>query len=313
MPQVQSPTSAPVSLTRSTPLQISSSRIRAPTARTVTSVTPLTSTLTKPASTMPQVSISLPMKPHHLPTRKITIPGPIRAPNPKPTVFIPNSCSPVLRARIVPAAMSNPGKLCLPTQKPAGLPRVPWHHQTRGNSSMRPILQYNKVTSQIRPQAGIPIKYRLVAPPNVKPTVGSSSSPRLSRSAHTGLSVNAQVANRGHSRPSLSVSSSKLKLEHDIRPLPSILSTSETCVTASQQGSPQVWAEAGLVANSRESHRVEETSFVKGEVLEVEQLLDFVNGNYLVKWVGLSKEQSTWEAASSLNCAQLIHQFHTSK
>ena len=47
--------------------------------------------------------------------------------------------------------------------------------------------------------------------------------------------------------------------------------------------------------------------------LEVEQLLDYKDGSYLVKWVGLSKEKSTWELAGKLSCAQLIHQFHTSK
>jgi len=99
---------------------------------------------------------------------------------------------------------------------------------------------------------------------------------------------------------------------------------------------PQVWAEAGLVPNSILSTELVPGTgsiFVKREVLEeepvlpagfkrqklesndleVEQLLDHKDGSYLVKWAGLSKEQSTWEPAGKLSCAQLIHQFHTSK
>jgi len=96
-----------------------------------------------------------------------------------------------------------------------------------------------------------------------------------------------------------------------------------------------VWVEAGLVANSilsTKTNLVTDSILVKREVseesmlpagfkrqklesndLEVEQLLDYKDGSYLVKWVGLSKEQSTWESAGKLTCAQLIHQFHTSK
>ena len=95
--------------------------------------------------------------------------------------------------------------------------------------------------------------------------------------------------------------------------------------------------EAGLVANNILSNEVNldaDSIFVKREVVEeesvapaagfkrpkleldnlvAEQLLDYKDGSYLVKWVGLPKEQSTWQPAQNLDCAQLVHQFHTSK
>jgi len=178
------------------------------------------------------------------------------------------------------------------------------------------------------------------------PTSGSAT--LLSRSDTSVKTLTAQITRPGHPTPSprLTVPTTTLGSEHD-KPLPS--SSSGTSSTpASRLGSntpvkqepvdtPQVWAEAGLVANSMlNSSKLNlgtNNIFVKREVLEeesvlaagfkrqkleskdleVEQLLDYKDGSYLVKWTGLSKEQSTWEPAGKLSCAQLIHQFHTSK
>ena len=88
---------------------------------------------------------------------------------------------------------------------------------------------------------------------------------------------------------------------------------------------PQVWVEAGLIANSMLPSKLNlgtDSILVKREVsegtmlpagfkrqklesndLEVEQLLDYKDGSYLVKWVGLSKEQNTWEPVDNLAAA----------
>jgi len=202
---------------------------------------------------------------------------------------------------------------------------------------MRPVLQYSK--AQNRLQVGAPVKFRLIVPPNAVPTSGSAT--QLSRSVASVQTLNAQINKPGQSSPQLMVPSATLRMEHgkplsSSSPGPSTPASTNTPVKQEPVDTPHVWAEAGLVANNILSSEIDlgtDTMVVKREVLEeetvlpagckrlkleskdleAEQLLDYKDGSYLVKWAGLAKEQSTWEAADNLNCAQLIHQFHTSK
>ena len=210
-------------------------------------------------------------------------------------------------------------------------------HPTRGTLPKRPVLQYSK--AQNRQQDGTPAQFRLRIPPNAVPIAGSAT--QLSRSVPSVQGLNAQIDKPGQSSPQLVVPSATLRMEYckplsSSSPGPSTLASTNTPLKQEPVDTLQVWAEAGLVTNNILSSEVDlgtDTMVLKREVLEeesalpvgckrlkleskgleAEQLLDYKDGSYLVKWTGMAKEQSTWEAADNLNCAQLIHQFHTSK
>jgi len=330
-----------VSITKSpsTVAKIGSFKVRAATVRLMT---PLPS-MTNPASTKTPISKPPPRKPCPRPRNPQLV---ARATIPKPMVLTSNLRTPVLKSRNATALESYPGNPSLDQQQnPAALVRGPQLilKPTGGTlPQMRPVLQYRKVSSQNRLQVGTTAELRPRFPPNAVPTSGSAT--QWSRSVTSFQTLNAQNTRPGHPTPRLTVPTAPLRSEHD-KPLPS--SSSGASTPASRLGSntpvkqepidtPQVWAEAGLVSNSILSTELVPGTgsiFVKREVLEeepvlpagfkrqklesndleVEQLLDHKDGSYLVKWAGLSKEQSTWEPAGRLSCAQLIHQYHTSK
>ena len=213
--------------------------------------------------------------------------------------------------------------------------RVPYLHPTRGTLPVRPVLQYRKASSQNRLQVGTPLQFRLRAPPpNAVPTAGSVD--RLNRSVKSEETLNNvdEITKPDQPIPRLTLPTATARSVHN-KPLSTSSSGPSTPASVKLEPvePPQVWAEAGLVANNKLNLGTD-TIFVKREVLEeesvlpaggwkrlkleakeleAEQLLEYKDGSYLVKWVGLSLEQSTWEPAVNLNCAQLVHQFHTSK
>ena len=202
---------------------------------------------------------------------------------------------------------------------------------------MRPVLQYSKASSQNRLQVGTTVKLE-VPPPNGVSTAGSDF--RLDRSVKgVEMPSNAvEITKPGRPIQRLTMTTATVRSVHD-KPLPSSSSGPSTPVSVKVEPmeTTQVWALAGLIANNILSNEVNldaDSIFVKKEVFEeesmlpaagfkrpkleldnlvAEQLLDYKDGSYLVKWVGLPKEQSTWQAAQNLDCAQLVHQFHTSK
>jgi len=287
-------------------------------------ITPLPS-MTKPASTKTLVSKPPPRKPCPRPR------GPqLVARTPIPT---PNQPTPVLKPRNTTARDPKPGNLCLFQQNIAGLVRGSNLHPTRGSLSMRPVLQYRKASSQNRLQAGTPVEFRLRVPPqNAVPTACSAAQLNSSVARVQTLN-NTQITKPGQPTPPLTAPTATV---HN-KPLPTSSPGPSTPVSVKLEPvePPQVWAEAGLVTNSvlpnelnldgvcvkrgvLEEEAVLPTAGCKRLKLEssdlvAEQLLDYKDGSYLVKWVGLPKEQSTWELAANLNCAQLVHQFHTSK
>jgi len=203
---------------------------------------------------------------------------------------------------------------------------------------MRPILQYSKASSQNRLQVGTSVEFRVrVPPPNAVPA--ASSAVQLNRNFRSAKTLNNadEITKPGQPNPWLTVPTATARTVQDIT-LPTKRSSGPSTVVKQEPvETPQVWAEAGLVVSNTVSDELNlgmDTLLVKGEVLEedsvlpaagckrlklesndlvAEQLLDYKDGSYLVKWVGLPKEQSTWEPADNLNCAQLVHQFHTSK
>ena len=202
---------------------------------------------------------------------------------------------------------------------------------------MRPVLQYSKASSQNWLQVGTPVKFG-VPPPNGVQTIGSAA--QLDRSVKSvEIPSNAnEIAKPSQPDPLLTMATASVRSVHE-NPSPSSSSGPSTPVSVKVEPmeTTQVWAEAGLVANNILSNEVNldaDSIFVKREVVEeesvvpaagfkrpkleldnlvAEQLLDYKDGSYLVKWVGLPKEQSTWQPAQNLDCAQLVHQFHTSK
>ena len=310
-----------VSLTKSTtPLpQIASSKIRAYTVRPVT---PLPS-MTKPVSPKTLVSKPPPRKPCPRP----------RGPQLVVTTQIPNQPAPVLKPRNTTSSEPKPGNLRLVQPNIAGLVRGSNLHPTRESLSMPPVLQYSKASSRNRQQVGTPVEFRVglrVPPQNAVPTAGSAAKWNISVTSVKTLN-NSKITKPGQPTPPLTSPTATARSAHH-KPLHT---STPASVKLEPMELPQVWAQAGLVSNSVLSNDLNlGRVFVKREVLEeeavlpaagckrlklessdlvAEQLLDYKDGSYLVKWVGLPKEQSTWEPADNLNCAQLVHQFHTSK
>merc|ERR1719432_250380 len=288
-----------VSLTKSTkPLpQIASSKIRAYTVRPVT---PLPS-MTKPVSPKTLVSKPPPRKPCPRP----------RGPQLVVTTQIPNQPAPVLKPRNTTSSEPKPGNLRLVQPNIAGLLRGSNLHPTRGSLSMPPVLQYSKASSRNRQQVGTPVEFRVglrVPPQNAVPTAGSAAKWNSSVTS-------VKMTKPGQPTPPLTAPIATARSAHH-KPLHTPTPAS---VKLEPMELPQVWAQAGLVSNSVLSNDLNlGRVFVKRLKLEssdlvAEQLLDYKDESYLVKWVGLPKEQSTWEPADKLNCAQLVHQFHTSK